>query len=476
MTRREIIKALLAAPAMASLPSFGADAPGKRPNIVFIMIDTLRADHVGCYGYKLPTTPNLDKLASQGVRIEQMISASCWTMPSVGTMFTSLHPSQHHITNTKSHFPKGITTLADEFRKAGYHTAGVTTNPLVHSKFGYSEGFELYDDFTVMLTADLDLFGDAVGGPGAETPPNIQLGRGGVSSPMVNRFAESFLAKQKKADKPFFLFLLYFEPHADYVPPAPYNTMFGNFGVPPSIGVDIYPRGPKHPYTPAEKKQIVSLYDGEIRYADEHIGKVLADLEKLGLDNDTIVLALADHGEEFWEHDGFLHGDTLYEEQVHVPCIIRYPGRFPAGTVLRHQASQLDVMPTLLNLAGIPIPDQCLGRSLAPVLHNPKAPFQPRIAFLEAETNAHTDLRAARLPSRKLIHDLLAESHQAFDLAKDPLEHHAILAPPFPLRKPLDVWSEHMRIAQEQKKADNPAPVQLDQKHLNILKTLGYLR
>lgn len=472
ISRFPLVLALLAA---ATLPS-AAEPAAARPNVLFIMIDTLRADHVGCYGYQLPTTPSLDKLAARGVRVEQMISASSWTMPSVGTMFTGLHPSQHNITNTRSRFAKGITTLAGEFRKAGYHTAGITTNPLVHSKFGYAQGFDIYDDFTVMLTAELDLFGDAVGGPAAIETPGAVLGRGGVTSPMVNRFAEDFLAKQRNADKPFLLFLLYFDPHADYVPPAPYNTMFGNFGVGPRIGVGVYPRGPRHPYTPAEQKQLVSLYDGEIRYTDEHIGKVLDELDRLKLAENTIVVVLSDHGEEFWDHDSMLHGDTLYEEQVRVPCIVRHPGKLPPGVVLRHQASHLDLMPTLLDLAGLAIPDQCLGRSLAPVLRDPEAPFQPRIAFSEAQTNPRTDLKSARLPDRKLVHDRLADTYQAFDLAADPLEKHPLEPLPDSLRQPLGQWNTHMQAAQDQNKTDNPAPVQLDQKHLNILKTLGYLR
>jgi arylsulfatase A-like enzyme len=420
----------------------------------------------------LPTTPNLDKLATQGCRLDQMVSASSWTMPSVGTMFTGLHPSQHNITNSKSCFAKGITTLAAEFRKAGYHTAAITSNPLVHSKFGYSKGFEIYDDFTVMLAADLDIFGDA----SAADEPNAALGRGGVTSPMVNRFANRFLAGQQDATRPFFLFLLYFDPHGDYVPPAPYNTMFGNYGVDLDIGANIYSRGPDYRYTDAERKQLVSLYDGEIRNTDEHIGQLLANLDRLKLGEDTIVIVLADHGEEFWDHGSMLHGDTLYEEQVHVPCIVRYPGRVPPGTVLRHQASHLDVMPTLLSLAGVPIPDQCMGRSLAPVLRDPKTPLQPRIAFLETNPNHHTDLKAARLPARKLIHDRIANTHLAFDLAADPLEKQPIDTPPFSLLGSLDQWSNHMETAQSRDRTGASAPARLDQEHLRILRALGYLR
>ncbi len=456
-------------------PSPAAE-PAVRPNILFIMIDTLRADHVGCYGYSRPTTPSLDHLATEGVRLEQMMSVSSWTMPSVGSMFTSLYPSQHNIVNTQCRFAKGVTTLASTLRDAGYRTAGVTTNPLVHSKFGYADGFEVYDDFTVMLSADLDLFGDATDGPGAAAPPNEELGRGGVTSPMVNRFAEGFLAKQQGADKPFFLFLLYFDPHADYVPPAPYNTMFGDYGVSPEIGVGIYPRGPAHPYTPAEKKQIVSLYDGEIRNTDEHIGKVLATLDRLGLHDNTVVLVLSDHGEEFWDHDGFLHGDNLFDEQVHVPLLIRYPGQFPPGTVLPHQASHIDVMPTLLDLAGVPIPHQCLGRSLAPVLRDPTAAFPPRIAFLEAQTNSHTDLKGARLPDRKLVHDRLADTYTAFALANDPGENAPLRDQPFPLLPPLRQWTEEMDRAHLLQDATAGAVPVLDQKHLQQLKALGYLR
>ncbi len=459
--------------AVASVLSAAGSVP--QPNILFIMVDTLRADHVGCYGYGRPTTPNLDHLATEGVRLEQMMSVSSWTMPAVGTMFTGLYPSQHNLTGTKHRMAEGITTLAAVLGQAGYRTVGFTTNPVVHSQFGFAQGFAVYDDYTVMLSGDLGLFGDP--DPAIAVPPQkIEAGNGTVTSPLVNRFAETFLEKQTDASAPFFLFLLYFDPHADYVPPPPYDTMFNPGYAGPEVGSGIYRRGPSHPYSPEERQQIVSLYDGEIRNTDEHIGRLLALLDRLGLRDNTVVLIVADHGEEFWDHGGMLHGHSLREELVHVPCILRDPGVLPAGTVFPHQASLLDVMPTLLDLAGVPIPEQCLGRSLLPNLREAPAPWTERLAFLEGTPDSRTNLEAARLPTRKLVHDPLADTWEAFDLATDPQEKSPLRSPPLPLLPPLREWSGAMKAARDRQGSDAAVPLELNQTHLRQLRSLGYLR
>lgn len=460
--------------AASALPATGSV---PRPNILFIMVDTLRTDHVGCYGYGRPTTPNLDRLAATGVRFDQMVSSSSWTLPAVGTMFTGLYPSQHNLTGTGHRMAEGITPLAAVLGQAGYRTAGFTANPVVHSKFGFARGFAVYDDYTAMLSADLGLFGDPPPVPGtAVSPPDIEAGNSTVTNPLVNRFAEAFLAKQPDATAPFFLFLLYFDPHADYVPPPPYNTMFNPGYAGPEVGSGIYRRGPAHPYSPEERQQIVSLYDGEIRNTDEHIGQLLALLDRLALRDNTVVLVLADHGEEFWDHGGMLHGHSLKEELVHVPCILRYPGVLPTDTVFPHQASLLDIMPTLLDLAGVPIPDQCLGRSLLPNLQDASVPCPERLAFLEGTPDSRASLEAVRLPARKLVHDPLADTFEAFDLAADPREEVPLRSPPFPLLPSLREWSAAMQAARDRQGNAAAAPLELDQTHLRQLRSLGYLR
>jgi arylsulfatase A-like enzyme len=446
-------------------------APQGPPNILFILVDTLRADHLGCYGYGRDTSPALDRLAAEGALFRHCVAASSWTMPSVMTIFTSLHPSQHGVTDSGRCLPEGVTTLAAELQKAGYQTVGFTTNPMVHSKFGYGQGFEFFDDFTLLLTTDLDLF------QGGEE----QMGASGcVTSPMVNRFAIDWLQKRRNPGKPFFLFLLYFDPHGDYVPPPPYDTLFNPGYTGKEQGRDIHRRAPGADIPEEARRQIVALYDGEIRHTDAHIGKVLAALDDQGLRSNTMVVVVADHGEELWDHGGMIHGHTLYEELVHVPCIIRWPGVVPPGSTVESQVAHLDLMPTLLGAIGAPAPSQCMGRSFLPLLRDPAASFAPAVAFMENSCGGKHNQKAVRAGPAKIIQDLLAGTTLCFDLLSDPGERSPLPTPPpdsfVALGQRMAEWLAQMQVAQEAvSRRDTPRP-QLDQNHLNRLKALGYMQ
>ncbi len=441
-------------------------ATATSPNILFIMVDTVRADHVGCYGYAKPTTPAIDRLASGGVRLDQMIASSSWTMPSLMSMFTSLHPSQHGATSYRARLRPGIATLAALLSHAGYQTAGFSSNPTAHSKFGFGRGFDLYDDFTVMLAADLNLFDDF----------GEQRGyREAASSPVVNRLALDWLRRYWDRSRPFFLFALYFDPHADYTPPPPYDTMFCPGYTGSENGQNMYVRPPAS-FTPEARERIRALYDGEIRCTDDHIGVLLRESAALGALDNTVTILVSDHGEEFWDHGGILHGQTLYDEVVRVPCIFHWPGHLAAGKVLAEQASHVDILPTLLAAASIAVPPYCAGRDLLPMLRGDVA-----ASVREARMETGLDVRhliGVRTPQAKLLHDLTADRREWYDLRSDPAEAGDLVSAGRPAPGAEAASLDQFRALVAKAREDHPAPEtqpDLPPALLKALQAHGYL-
>jgi len=471
---QRILAGLLAVAALAGHSSFAA--PPARPNIIFILVDTLRADHVGCYGYKRDTTPTLDRLAAEGARFDQMIAASGWTMPSVMTMFTSIEPSLHGAVSSKHALVRGVTTLAAELSKAGYQTVGFTSNPMTHSKFGFGSGFDFYDDFTVLLSFELNLFDHVEAHCGAH---------GSVTNPVVNRTVLSWAKRRREPSKPLFLFLVYFDPHADYIPPPPYDRMFDPDFDGEVDGRQMYRRSKDDVFSPRDQEHIRALYDGEIRHTDEHLRQLLGSLRELGIMDNALTLILSDHGEEFWDHGATLHGHTLYDELIHVPCILHWPGRIKPGQVIREQTGHIDVMPTLLTAAGVPVPQQCLGRvwptvaRASTVVTAPSTTAAPadraRPYFSETEVHA-PQLRAIRTPERKIIWDTNTSVRQAYNLADDPCELRN-LADNMPatftgLSRQLDRWWQQMQTCRSAVAASESP--KLSPQLLRQIKSMGY--
>jgi len=386
-----------------------------RPNILFVVIDTLRGDHVGCYGYKRDTTPCLDQFAEQGARFEQMIAPSSWTLPSVMSLFTSLPPSLHRATNYQRKLTEDATTLAAELKKAGYQTFGVVANPTASAKFGFSKGFDVYDDYTAALAGDLNLFQDF------EREASVHTVK---TSPIVNRVALNWLGAKRDRQKPFFLLVLYFDAHADYMPPPPYDRMFDPDYAGTIDGRNMYSPEKARISAPADRAHIQALYDGCIRYVDEHVGQLLKKLDDLDLAKSTCVLITSDHGEEFWDHGKILHGHTLYDELVRVPFLVRWPGHIAPGLAVKAQVGGTSIMPTLLELAGAPRPTQCTARSFYRALVG-KEVLEDQPAFSETEMGGKL-LKALRTPSAKLVWDATADKRVLFDLQKDPLELSAV--------------------------------------------------
>ena len=393
-------------------PLRSASAAPTKPNILFLMIDTLRADHVGCYGYSKPTTPNIDRLARQSVRFAKVHTAGPWTMPSVMTLFTSLHPSVHGATSFQRKASLKVTTLAERLKRLGYrHTVGIVSNPTVHARYGFNQGFDYYDDYSIFFAHELDIFG-------VDDKPQRKSIVEAVTSKTLTDMASQWLERHGR-DAPWFLFLLYFDPHDRYIPPRPWDTRFDPRPAHESRRHPRPVRGRKPAdVTPDELEHLLALYDGEIGYTDLWLGKLLDRLDALNLADDTLVVLTSDHGEEFLDHGGLLHGRTLYDELTRGILLLRHLGRLPAGKVVSSPARHVDLTPTLLDFIGARPDPECQGASLLPLIGGKPAPDRP--CFLEGTAGTH--LRAIVHGRHKLIRDLATGVEQLHDLTADPSE------------------------------------------------------
>ena len=466
-------KALLLAIALLAA-SVALAAEPARPSIILVVVESLRRDHVGCYGYGRATTPALDRFAAEGAQFRDAVAASSWTMPSVMSLFTSQPPALHGVTTAQRSAGAGIVTLAAELRRAGYQTAGITANPMLHGRFGFAQGFDFYDDYTIVFDAGLDMLEES----GLRTANDRPTGE------ETTRLALAWLNGKRDPARPFFLFLFYFDPHYDYLPPAPYDGMFvpaGNRSG--QTGAGIYEL--LHKAVGGEdREKLIGLYDGEIRYTDEHVGRLLEAVAELGILDATAVVVTGDHGEEFWEHGSGGHGRTLFDEVVRVPLLVRYPARIRAGTKVGAQVSHLDLMPTLLALAGVAVPTQCAGRSLLPLLEGELATKEDgsalagRPMFLETEVEGPLQ-RGARTPTQKIVRFMAQGSAALYSLADDPGEQHDLAgtgrAAEFrPLFGQFDAWLGSLTNRPPAgQKLDTKS---LDPRLLQQLKSLGYAR
>lgn len=324
------------------------------PNILLISIDSLRADHLGCYGYERPTSPAIDALAEEGVVFEEAISQAPWTLPSHASLLTSLYGRTHQTNDISRQLPHGIPTLSGTLSEAGYETSAVVSGTFMQTRFGLNSGFAHYDD-------DIAQF-------------DHRRSHEAVTSPEIQRKAEALLSG---AQEPFMLFLHYWDVHYDYAPPPPYDTKFD-----PDYTGKVSSKGflknkrIEAGMPAADLDHVVALYDGEIAWVDEHIGRLLATLEATGLDERTIVILTADHGDEFFEHGGKGHSHSLYRELVNVPLIVRGPG-VTAGGRVSTPVELIDIMPTVLELTGVRAPDGLQGRRLGAALSGGGLPAQP---------------------------------------------------------------------------------------------------
>jgi len=378
-----------------------------RLNLLLIGVDTLRHDHLGCYGYDRNTTPYIDDLAAGGVLFENVVAPSPWTLPSFATVFTSLHPTQHGADGSRSVLRESVPTLASILQANGYATGAVVNAPYLKGHHGVNRGFDHYH----------------------MTPPEGRVADGTTS--------DALAWIDENSNRPFFMFAHYFDPHIPYSPPAPYDTVF----YPAYAGRIRSPYNPKglprfrdrnfdqmESLSDADWNQIRSLYDGEIAFTDKAVGDLLRGLRERGLTDNTLIVFLSDHGEEFFEHHGFEHGHSLYDELIRVPMIFSLKGVLPAGQRIARQVRLLDVQPTILEMLGIEPWTEPEGVSILPLMvgGGERTPAKasllpPEIALSEAILYG-PEQKCLRAYPWKLIYNIREDETTFFNIDQDPGE------------------------------------------------------
>lgn len=336
------------------------------PPVILIMVDTLRADRLESYGYDKKTSPNMAKFAEDAVLFEEAIANASWTRPSVASLLTGLPPSGHKTMYKPDRLPDAVDSVAEVFDAAGYPTGGIVTNYNIAPYFNFAQGF---DDYRY-LEPDYYFWADE-GSSKLSLYNVVRVLREKVAPASDNpdfyyRDAEQTTAAAlewtgKHKDGGFFLFVTYMDPHDPY------------FARP--LSGESYSRAANTNPDPKMAKRFSELYDGEIKYFDEHFGTLIAELKKQGIYDKAIIAVTSDHGEEFQEHGGWWHGTTLYEEQIHVPLIVKLPKNKSAGDRRDDLASLMDVPPTLAVAAGLENAPTWVGRDLFGDADAPEAVF-----------------------------------------------------------------------------------------------------
>ncbi len=445
--------------------------PGHRPNVLVYLVDTLRADHLGCYGYRRrATSPEIDAFAADAVLFENALAQSSWTRSAVASLLTGRVPPSHGVKERGDALSPKAKTLAELLRDAGYATAAFVTNGNASDRYGFDQGFDVFE----LLGED-------------DSKRTLH-----ALSDAVNRAAFSWLEKPRKG--PFFLYLHTMEPHAPYAPrgkePGPpvlgdreaksmralrrrFESRFG-------ASADIVPgsmswmqglhRGILS-VEPARVEKLVELYDAEIAFNDHYFGRLLQQLKERGPYDDTVVAFVADHGEEFYDHGGWEHGRTLYQEQLRIPFIVRFPDG-PFGVRVAGPAQQIDLLPTLSAYLGLPPGDGVQGESLRTRLGAKVKDDGTKAVY------SHLELDGAMAES--LIEGrfkILCRSSgvfgcELFDLEEDPGEEEDLAS-----QRPVLVgyMEQRLRSFRDSDAALEAVEAEVDTKVLEQLRALGYL-
>ena len=325
------------------MAALGACSAPASPNIVLITIDTLRADHCSVYGYGVRTTPHLEQLAREGARVETAYVPMPSTGPAHASLFTSRYPLAHQVLKNGHVLADDYPVLAEVLGEAGYRTAAFVSSFVLDDRFGYGQGFESYDD---------DFRGADSSYKNIKHWEEIEIpGEFDRRAHETTNRAISWL-QENGSRGGFFLWVHYMDPHEPYDPPEPWRTKY------------VQPEMSRR-----NLRRAVALYDAEIAFTDREVGRLLDALDDTSPPEATLVVLTADHGEGLLDHGVMGHGPILYEETLRVPLLVRWSERIPAGSVIPGPVEIVDVMPTILGLAGIP-PDNLplQGRDLTGVL------------------------------------------------------------------------------------------------------------
>ena len=426
------------------------------PNVLLITIDSLRADHLRCYGYARETSPRIDQLAAEGALFEAAISASPWSLPTHASIFTGLAASIHGCQDSKHRLPGPYLTLPELLKGTGYATAGFVSSPYLHPVFGLSEGFDDYVDC-----------GSAPAGPG--TPE--------ATSPALVAAAQGWL--QKNTRRPFFMFVNFWDAHFDYTPPPPFDTRFDPDYQGGMDGEDFLTDLRVNPDMPQrDLDHLIALYDGEIAWVDRHVGQLLDAFKAAGLLDSTIVVLTSSHGTAFFEHSRKGHRHSLFDEIIRVPLVIRYPIGVPAGRRYPEQARSIDLFPTITGLLGMPLMN-AMGRSLMPLFAGQDIDAQGKqTAISELSLPGQTWI-AFRRPERKTVFSIEMDRGAVYDLVADPGELAALAdrkSPTVAEARKDTYWSRNVFLKTfESLRIEPPEIGELPKQVLDRLNALGYI-
>ncbi|MBI2835107.1 MAG: sulfatase [Acidobacteria bacterium] len=471
------------APVTSAIDTPTARADRSHPNIVFISMDTVRPDHLSVYGYRRDTSPRLTELARGATLYSRALAPGSMTLASHGSFFTGVYPSWHGARDVTYRFDNSYRTIAEFLSSKGYHTVGLAANPtFLLPTIDMLRGFRYFDARTpeasllplakqpvvssryYLRRFGISAFNALVGGVQAPYKP------GRFITEAALRHLEGFRTRGER----FFLFLNYMDAHAPYLPPPPFDTMYR--GKMPEFDWSAYGflrlavlRG-EHRLTDAERANLVSQYDGGIAYEDSEIGRVIAHVKQLGLYDNSLIVIASDHGESFGERRFLEHGQTVYQDQIRMALVIKYPGQRD-GRLVDRAVSGVDLMPTVLEAAGVELPRDIQGRSL-------RAAAREGAGGRELYSEASPPRDRAPRQQRGIISNGLKlvrstdGSHEVYDLNADPEERYNLFnATDAHVRQLQAQLTDWLRLAPA---AKNPA--RLDRETLDALRSLGYIR
>ncbi len=417
---------------------------GRRPyNLVLVSIDTLRADRLGAYGYSRDTSPVIDAFAKDSVVFENTVAVTSWTIPSHMTMFSGLYPASHGVIRPQLRPGRDFTLLAEILKEKGYATFAYTGGAFMSRGFGFSRGFDVY-----------------------KSPENFKVKKRGLET-SIKRGAK--LLGEQPPETPYFLFLHTYDVHCPLRPPPEYESMFRSPGAKPVKGYlcgrEMKQKNPG--FGPAEALTVSDRYDGSIRWVDNKIKSLFELLETRGDLDRTVVVITSDHGEEFFEHGILGHERTIHRQVLKVPLIIRAPGFAPRR--IESPVSQVDIFSTILDLLGMPVPEQNQGISLMPMMNGIRKDSPREFQFSELDRDV--TLRSFMDSSFHLIRDMESGRNLFFDMDRDreeqqPIEDEAKTAP---IEHQLLEFIKALPSRRGEKAGKEPGKGEMEK-----LKTLGY--
>lgn len=444
----------------------------KVKRIILITVDSLRADFVSAYNDRTPATTHIDRLADEGIVFTRVISPAPWTLPSLSSLMTGLSPEVHMTRGKNSKLPDSLHTLAEYMRDNGYVTGAIVVNPYLKLPYNLSQGFLHYDVYPKAL------IGNSFGSRLLKKIFARRFRQDLTTSDLTDLAIDWLKLKQRKD---CFLWVHYLDPHMPYAPPDEFlpkgkapATIGTNFN---RLSSDI--RGGF--FTPSlfEREWIRKLYDGEVRYVDKSISRLLDTLKQLNIYDDSLIILASDHGEEIWEHGSFEHGHSLYNELLWVPLIIKLPLSSSKGRI-NNMVQTHSVMPTVLDICGITYDSEHLSAaSLTPLWKGNPRTFDER-PIVSSGLLYYEDREALIFNGLKYVHYLVTNREELYDLNRDPKEQFNIAnVNPGIIDKAQDIIKKYHAQAKglrDYHQIGKGTEIELDQKTMQELKSLGYVK